>query len=154
MMKFSTIAGGAWIRAGWRRLLPLLAAAALLSGCASTPEKRIRQNPELFDSFPAEVQENLRSGRVEIGYTPEMVYFALGAPDRRVTRRTADEEREVWHYQGRYLTTDTIQVHDPYGRFTRIEPVIYIDRTTEHRYTRARLEFVEDKLVEIQQVER
>lgn len=131
----------------------LLALALVLGGCASTPERRIQKNPELFEGLPAEVQEQVREGRVGIGFTPEMVYLALGEPTSRVTRRTASEEREIWYYEGRYVTTDTIRLHD-YGRFSSREPMIYLDRTQEHRYTRVRLEFVEGKVTAIQQVER
>lgn len=123
-------------------------------GCAHTPERRIQQNAELFETFPPDVQESVRAGEVEIGYTPEMVFLALGPPDRKVSRRTADEVREIWFYQGRFLTTDTVRVHDQFGRFRPIRPALYLDRTVEHLYTRARLEFVEGKLVSVEQTDR
>lgn len=128
--------------------------ALLVGGCAHTPEKRIRENAEVFETFPPDVQEAVRAGQVEIGYTLEMVFLALGAPDRKVNRRTANEAREIWFYQGRFLSTDTIRVHDQFGQFRPVRPVLYLDRTTEHTYTRARLEFVEGKLVSIEQTER
>lgn len=131
-----------------------LAAAALIAGCAHTPDSRIQQNAEVFETFPAEVQETIRRGEVEVGYTPEMVYLALGEPDRKVTRRTADEVREIWFYQGRFLTTDTIRVNDQFGRFRPVRPTLYLDRTVEHIYTRARMEFVDGELVSVEQTER
>ncbi len=136
---------------GW--FLGLAAGVFFLGGCASTPEKRIAENPELFASFPPEVREKVREGQVEIGYTPEMVRLALGEPTSRVTQRTAEATKEIWYYEGRYLTSDTVRLHD-YGRFSSVEPIIYLDRTTEHRYTRAKLEFSEGKLSAVQQVER
>jgi hypothetical protein len=131
----------------------VLVAAIMLAGCASTPERRIARNPDLFASFPTDVQERVRAGQVELGFSPEMVSLALGRPDSRVTQRSERGEKVIWYYEGRYLTTDTVRVHD-YGRFSVRDPVIYVDRTREHRYTRARLEFVDGRLTTIQQVER
>lgn len=133
--------------------LALLALGLGLGGCASTPERRIQQNPEMFEALPAEVQDTVRAGEVEIGYTPEMVFLALGPPDRKVKRRTDKEEREIWIYQGRFLTTETVRVHDQFGRFRPVRPTLYLDRTVEHVYTRAKLEFVKGKLVSIEQTD-
>ena len=140
-----------------RGLLVGLAALVLaigLAGCASTPERRIQKHPEMFEGIPPDVQETVRAGRVEIGYTPDMVFLALGAPDRKVTRKTEAEEREIWIYHGRFLTTDTIRVHDQFGRFRPVRPAMYLDRTVEHIYVRARLEFFEGKLASVEQTER
>lgn len=139
----------------WRKgVFGLMIIGALgVVGCVSTPEKRIAKNPEVFAGLSPEAQENVRAGRVEVGYTPEMVHFALGEPTSRVTQRTAKEAKEIWYYEGTYLTSDTVRMHD-YGRFSSVEPIVYLDRTTEHRYTRAKLEFVEGKLTAVQQVQR
>lgn len=138
----------------WIQGLAVVLLVVGLAGCATTPEKRIQQNPEAFEALPPDVQENVREGRVEIGYTPETVFLALGAPDRKTTRRTEDGEREIWIYQGRFLTTETVRVHDQFGRFRPVRPAIYLDRTVEHVYTRARLEFVGGELVSVEQTER
>lgn len=96
----------------------------------------------------------MRAGQVDLGYTPEMVFLALGSPDRKIMRKTADDAREIWIYQGRFLTTDTVRVYDQYGRFRPVQSPMYLDRTVEHVYVRARLEFIEGQLVSIEQVER
>jgi len=120
-----------------------------------TPEARIREHQELFSSYPEEIQEAIRSGQVQLGFTKEMTYLALGEPDRKVVRRTAGEaEREIWYYQGRFVTTDTIRVYDQFGRFRPVRPPVYLDRTTEHVYTRARLDFENGEIVAIEQTER
>ena len=87
----------------WNRVsLPcraLLLTTALLAaaGCA-TPANRIEKNLAMFNTFPTEIQETIRSGRIGIGYTPSMVYIALGHPDRRYTRQTAGGQAEIWVY--------------------------------------------------------
>lgn len=72
--------------------------AALLAGCASTPESRIADDHTDFDKFPTEVQQKIRAGQVDVGFTPAMVRLALGEPDRVFSRQTAAGESEVWGY--------------------------------------------------------
>jgi len=83
-----------------RHRLPvcLLAAAGLLAGC-STTQGRIDQNQPAFARYAPAVQEKIRSGRVEPGFTPEMVRMALGEPARILQRKTAAGETEVWVYR-------------------------------------------------------
>ena len=76
----------------------LLTVAAV--GC-STPESRIRENPGLFATFPAGVQERVRRGRVAVGFPRPAVRMALGEPDRVFTRTEAGGVvKEVWSYTG------------------------------------------------------
>jgi hypothetical protein len=77
--------------------LVLIAAAVLLSSC-STPESRIRENPELFAQLSPQDQDLIRHGKVAVGFTAEMVRLALGEPDRLTTRTTGNGTSEVWHY--------------------------------------------------------
>ncbi len=72
--------------------------AAFLGGCASGPSARIKQNPEAFAAFPEDVQENVRAGEIELGYTEEMVEMALGKPNRVTTRERAEGTERVWIY--------------------------------------------------------
>ncbi len=69
----------------------------LAAGCAST-DSRIKKNQALFDSFPADVQQQIRTGDIRVGFTPEMVKMSLGDPARTYTRTTAQRAAEVWSY--------------------------------------------------------
>jgi hypothetical protein len=82
-----------------RHLLFVAAAGAALfaAGC-STPETRIRQNPEVFNRLSAEEQELIRQGRVGIGFDQEMVRLAVGDPDRVWNRTDAQGSTESWSY--------------------------------------------------------
>src|SRR5690606_35869112 len=72
---------------------------AALAGCAtSTVDSRIAERRELFDSFALDVREKIAAGRVDLGFTPEMVAMALGEPSRTVERRSLNERTEVWYY--------------------------------------------------------
>jgi len=78
-------------------LLPCLLFAALLSAC-STPDSRIESNRAAFNQYPADVQEKIKAGRVDIGFTPEMVRMAIGEPVRQLTRKTESGDSEIWIY--------------------------------------------------------
>jgi hypothetical protein len=81
-----------------RHLLPaLLSSLLLLSGC-STPASRIESHRAEFAGYPPAVQEKIRAGRVDLGFTPEQVRLALGEPLRKVTRSTATGDSEEWVY--------------------------------------------------------
>lgn len=79
------------------RLLAALCVLTLAAGC-STFEKRAGEKSAVFDALAPEAQDKLRRGVVEIGNTTDMVYIALGEPDSRLERTTAEGTEEVWIY--------------------------------------------------------
>jgi outer membrane protein assembly factor BamE (lipoprotein component of BamABCDE complex) len=80
------------------RLVPLLCLAVLLGACSTTPANRIEKNRSAFDQYPADVQEKIQAGKVEVGFTPDMVRFALGEPKHRMTHKTDRGEADIWIY--------------------------------------------------------
>ncbi len=85
------------IRTGLALLLLLLAV-----GCSS-PESRIQGNAAAFNSWPAGVQQKIRAGQIDLGFTEEMVLVAIGWPDGKRMRTTAEGTTEVWTYADRGL---------------------------------------------------
>lgn len=81
------------------RILGAFLALFLLSNCASSPQARIDKNRSAFDALPADAQEKIRAGRVDLGFTPPMVRIALGEPDRELRRASEAGEEEVWVYR-------------------------------------------------------
>ena len=81
--------------------LCLISAAAVcavwLAGC-STPETRIRDNPETFAQLTPQQQELVRAGRVGVGFDMAAVKLALGDPDRVTLRSDGSGESQIWHY--------------------------------------------------------
>jgi len=76
-----------------------LAVAALgLAGCATTPESRVEKNAAAVATWPADVQAQVRAGKVAIGFTPEQVRVAVGEPDRVLARTDAAGAHDVWVY--------------------------------------------------------
>ncbi|MCB1121787.1 MAG: hypothetical protein KJT03_09580 [Verrucomicrobiae bacterium] len=76
----------------------MLAGAVLLGGCVSTPQSRVEENKDLFESFTAAQKETILKGEVDLGFTPEMVLMAAGTPDRKAKKRSNLGTTEVWTY--------------------------------------------------------
>lgn len=85
-----------WLKSG---KVAALCASALICACATRPESRIAANRSAFDAYPAQTQEKIRNGEVEVGFTPEMARLALGDPDREYTRTTAEGTEDIWAYR-------------------------------------------------------
>lgn len=75
-----------------------LGCALALAGC-NTVEDRIAENRAYFDGLSPLEQENIRNGAIDLGYTPQMVYLALGEPDLVGYEKSTEGETEVWTYQ-------------------------------------------------------
>ena len=75
-------------------------AVALAMTACSTPQRRVRRHQALFDSYPPEVRQSILNGQVQVGFTAEQVTMALGAPSRVWSRRTPQEDQEIWSYGG------------------------------------------------------
>ncbi|MDB6093661.1 MAG: hypothetical protein JWM32_1223 [Verrucomicrobia bacterium] len=85
----------------FRNFLPLVLLALLAAGC-STIDSRIKEKSATFAGLDAPTQEKLRKGRVEVGYTKDMVYIALGQPDERKEHVTGQGQTETWIYTSTY----------------------------------------------------
>lgn len=77
----------------------VLAVTLMMAGCQSTPETRIATQADAFAAMPADVQEKIRAGKVEVGFTAEQVTLAKGKPDLVNRRTTAEGEAEIWSYE-------------------------------------------------------
>jgi hypothetical protein len=98
----------------------------LLAGC-STINSRIEANSAVFGALPLETQEKIRKGIVEVGYTPEMVYIAMGDPTEKRSSRSASRDRETWIY--------SVYYQDWVGRaFVGHRRVVVYDQKTKRSY--------------------
>jgi len=82
------------------------AAAALIlmvSGCGTDGiANRIQEKSAVFAALPPEQQQDIRKGYVQIGYTAEMVYMALGQPSKVKVKDTTQGKVGVWIYHNFY----------------------------------------------------
>ena len=72
-----------------------LLAVALLCGC-STYESRLQERASAIASATPAQRAAMDAGRVEVGFTPDMVYVVLGQPER--VERDARTGEETWLY--------------------------------------------------------
>jgi len=74
---------------------------AMFAGCKTAMtgakiEARIQEMPEVFAQLPKAAQKDIRWGYIKKGFTPPMVYMALGNPEK--TEVSEDKTRITWTY--------------------------------------------------------
>lgn len=141
------------------QLLCLGSLLAFIAGCAS-PESRIKQNPDMFASFPPDIQVNVKQGKIDVGYTKDMVFIALGSPDRKYVRTTSAGQSEVWAYIGTYSTieheriTSPFSIRDPNGGYRTITDTVWVDVQRDREYEKLRVEFQDNVVKAIERSEK
>ena len=84
------------------RFLQLAATATamlFLSACQSPRDTRAQEKAEVLRMQPPEVQAKVREGLIEAGFTTELVYIALGRPDRTTTGKGDSGPTTTWSYR-------------------------------------------------------
>ncbi|HTJ78317.1 MAG TPA: hypothetical protein VL357_04920 [Rariglobus sp.] len=81
-------------------LAPLFVCLCLLTvtGC-STFESRAKQKAAVFNTLDTATQERLKTGDIRVGDTMDEVYIALGRPDEKRDKTTADGRTAHWIYK-------------------------------------------------------
>ena len=145
-----------------RTILKFLLPAALLmfvAGC-QTVDSRIRQNPQLFASLDAQTQAKIKQGIIDLGYTEDMVYLALGAPDQKREARSVAGVQTVWvystyfeRYDGtRFIGYNRRIYYDPYLRSYRMfYAPVYADTYRPEVEERIRVVFENGRVSVIEQ---
>ncbi|HIE10720.1 MAG TPA: hypothetical protein EYP62_03845 [Kiritimatiellae bacterium] len=142
-----------------RVVVPAAMAALVFTLGCDTPAYRIRTHPEIYETLNPDVQEKVRRGLVMPGYSRDAVFLALGQPDRKYIRTTAEGRHEIWSYVGTYTTRDRqrvegrFRVRDATGRYRTVRDTVWVDVDRVHEYERFRVEFGEDgRVVAFEQV--
>jgi hypothetical protein len=99
-----------------KKLLFVLPACLLFASCApSTPQARIQQQPEKFESLSAKHRDLVEKGQIDQGMSQDAVYLAWGSPSRVFQGSKNDRVTERWDYAGsRPVYTNTF--YGSYGR--------------------------------------
>ncbi len=106
-----------------RRLLStfmLAASLGFLAGC-QTVDDRIKEKPEVFAKLDTATQDKVKQGIIDLGFTEDAVYLALGKPDQRRESITADGKSTTWIYNTYYERYDGT-------RFAGYHRRVYFDR--------------------------
>ena len=100
------------------------AATALLGlGGCQTVDTRIKEKPGVFAGLDQVTQDKIKQGIVDIGYTEDMVYIALGAPDQKRESVSANGRTVTWIYNTYYERYDG-SAYVGYHRRMYFDPVL------------------------------
>lgn len=84
-----------------RRTLGLLLLLVLAGCTTSSITRRIEEKSAAYARLAPEQQGKIRQGVIELGFTADMVYMALGHPDKTTIRQTAEGPVGLWIYDRR-----------------------------------------------------
>ena len=145
-----------------RRLLTtffLAASLGFVAGCQSIDD-RIKQKPEVFASVDKATQDKIKQGIIDIGYTEDMVYLALGVPDQKRESLTSAGRSVVWVYNTYYQRYDGFTFVG-YERRVYYDPLLksyrlyyhpaYADTYHDEKEERIRIVFKDGKAAVIEQ---
>jgi hypothetical protein len=69
----------------------------ILTGC-STPQTRISEHPDLYQSLSRRDQAVVSQGQIRIGMSRTAVWLAWGSPDRKIIGNMGCGPTETWVY--------------------------------------------------------
>jgi hypothetical protein len=142
-------------------IFTILIAGCALTGCMSAQhyrDRRIAENPELFNSFSPEIREKVSLGQIDIGFTEGMVELAWGPPDHIYIRTTDQGETTVWTYSSTRILSQTdrmsvpVRVYDDRGRSSIVYRNVWVNRDRHEEYDVARVEFSHEVVTAIEQM--
>lgn len=141
------------------RTFMLATSLGFLVGC-QTVESRIKEKPEVFASVDQVTQDKIKQGIIDLGYTEDMVYLALGAPDQKRESVSSAGRSVTWVYNTYYTRYEGSQMfgyhrrvyYDPYVKTYRVyyQPV-FNDVYREDKEERIRIVFKDGKATVIEQ---
>lgn len=91
--------------------LGLATAAIVLSSC-STPQTRISERPDLYQSLSPRDQALVNQGQIRIGMSRTAVWLAWGTTDRKIIGNMGNGPTETWIYTY-YATYPYYPYYDP-----------------------------------------
>jgi hypothetical protein len=77
--------------------LPMALAALFFTGC-STPETRISEHRDLFNTLSPGDQQLVSAGQIRTGMSQNAVWLAWGSPEQRATGAMRGQSTETWIY--------------------------------------------------------
>ena len=128
-----------------KTLAIILGVLGLVLGGCSTVKSRIQEKSAVFASLDPQTQSRIRQGLIDVGYTFDMVYMALGKPDEVRDRQTTDGKNTTWIYNTYWQEYEGSRVVG-YRRFVYFDPIlksyrVYIEPVRQELYS----EHVEDR---------
>jgi outer membrane protein assembly factor BamE (lipoprotein component of BamABCDE complex) len=95
-------------------VLGIAAAVLILTSC-STPQTRISDHPDLYQSLSPRDQALVSQGQIRYGMSRNAVWLAWGSPDSKVIGNMRGHSTETWVYV--YYTTYPYYYYPYYGPY-------------------------------------
>ena len=83
--------------------------ALLVTGC-ETDNSRIQEKSAAYATLKPWQKKYVDTGVVAMGFTPDMVYMAIGNPTKKEPVGAPEDNTEVWTYKNYYPTTGASNV--------------------------------------------
>jgi hypothetical protein len=141
------------------RTLVLATSLGFLVGC-QTVESRIQERPEAFYRLDRQTQDKILQGIIDVGYSEDMVYLALGEPSEKRERITENGRTLTWVYNTYYTRYDGRE-HVGYYRRVYYDPLlrsyrlhyhpVFADAYREEKEERIRITFQDGRVTVIEQ---
>jgi hypothetical protein len=94
-----------------------LAAVTMLAGCdaSSGITSRIQEKSAIFAQLTPEQKKNIEEGAIEMGYTTDMVYMALGKPSKVREKNAPEGTVLMWTFHNYFPTVavSKLVLNDP-----------------------------------------
>jgi hypothetical protein len=107
------------------RLIPLAGVAVLLgfmlTGCETVAD-RIQEKSTTYSSLNPLEQDRIKRGIIMVGYTPDMVYMAMGRASRVETENTDGGKMDLWIYSHYYPDVGAGHAYAPYNTESAYQP--------------------------------
>ena len=137
----------------------LAASLGFLAGCQSVDD-RIKQKPEAFAAADKATQDKIKQGIIDLGYTTDLVFLALGEPDQKRESISATGKTVTWIYNTYYTRYEGTQMigynrrvyFDPFLKTYRVyyHPA-YVEAYRDEKDERIRVVFKDGKATVIEQ---
>jgi hypothetical protein len=121
---------------------------------------RLPAGPETYAELDPATQAKVPQGIIDLGFTTEAVYLALGQPSKIRDRHGKAGRKTVWKYNSYYDRYER-SVHAGYRRFAYYDPRVRVYRInyepvfanvfSEQKDTYIRMTFEEGKITAIEQ---
>ena len=98
-----------------------VAASALILASCSTPQTRINDHPDLYQTLSPRDQALVNQGQIRSGMSQNAVWLAWGEPDRKIVGNMAGRSTETWIYIY-YVTYPYYPYYGPWGPWASYNP--------------------------------
>jgi hypothetical protein len=128
-----------------------LAAGALILTSCSTPQTRISDHPDLYQSLSRRDQALVSQGQIRTGMSRTAVWLAWGSPDRKIVGNAGGGPTETWLYVY-YATYPYYGSWDPYFGAPLYDPFYYASFPPSIPYPGKVVSFAHGRVVSFQYV--